>query len=74
MEIYLIKIDGKKFKQYKTYKDALMDIELQIKINPNSNIEIILEDFCDYGNIDTCCKIYLLCEYKNNIFFKYYNE
>lgn len=63
MEIYSINIDGKKFKQYKTYNDALLDFELQIKINPDSNIKIILEDFCDYGNLDTCCKIYILCEY-----------
>lgn len=71
MEIYSINIDGKKYKQYKTYDDALLDIELQIKINPNSNMEIILEDFCDYGNLDTCCKIYILYEYKNNKFKKY---
>lgn len=71
MEIYSINIDGIKFKQYKTYEDAFIDTELQIKINPNSNIEIILEDLCDYGNLDTCCKIYLLCEYKNNILKKY---
>ena len=74
MEIYSINIDGKKFKQYKTYYDALIDIEMQIKINSDSNIELILEDFCDYGNFDTCCKIYLLCEYKNKIFFKYFDK
>lgn len=71
MEIYSINIDEKKFKQYKTFEDALIDFDLQIKINPNSNIEIILEDFCDYGNLDTCCKIYVLREYKNNKLKKY---
>ena len=69
MEIYLIEIDSIKFKQYKTYENALTDFESQIKINPNSNIKIILEDFCDYDNLDTCCKVYILCEYNN--FIKY---
>ena len=38
---------------------------LIIKINPNSNIEIFSEEYCEYGHSDTCCKINLLCEYKN---------
>lgn len=71
MEIYLILINGKKIKQYKTYEIALEDFNLQIELNPNSNIEIFLEDYCDYGNLDTCCKINILCEYKNFKIKKY---
>lgn len=67
MEIYLINIDGKKYSQYKTYENALREMENQIKLNPNSVIQMILEDFCDYGNLDTCCKIHILHEYKNLI-------
>lgn len=72
MEIYSINIDDKKFKQYKTFEDSLVDMNLQINNNPNSKIEIILEDFCDNGYFDTGCKTYLLCEYKNNKMKKYF--
>ena len=71
MEIYSINVNNKKYKQYKTYDEALVDIELLIKINTNSDIEIILEEFCEYGYMETCCKIYLLYEYKNLIVKKY---
>ena len=73
MEIYIININKKKFSQYKTYNEALDSMDSIIKSNPNftSNIEIILEEFCEYGHSDTCCKIYLLCEYKNLVFTKY---
>lgn len=71
MEIYSLNINKKKFKQYKTYEDALVDMDFQILDNPNSNIELYLEDFCDYDNYDTCCKIYLLCEYKDMKIKKY---
>lgn len=74
MEIYLINIDNKKYKQYKTYEKALEDMNMLIKSNqnPDSNIEIILEEFCDYGHSDTYCKIYVLCEFKNLVFKKYF--
>ena len=39
--------------------------------NSKSNIEIILEEFCEYGHLDTCCKIYLLCKYENSLLKKY---
>lgn len=71
MEIYSINIDGKKYKQYKNYEDAESDMNKLIELNKNSHIEIILEDFCDYGHFDYCCKIYLLCEYKNLLIKKY---
>ncbi len=71
MEIYIINKDMKKYKQYKTYEEALVDIEKLIKIDPKSNLEIILEEYCEYGNLDTCCKIYLLFEYKNLTTKKY---
>jgi len=71
MEIYYINIDTKKYKQYKTYELAFVDMEKLILSNPDSNIEIILEDFCEFGHSDSCCKIYLLCEYKNLTIKKY---
>lgn len=71
MEIYLININNKKYKQYKTYEEALEDVYFLINSNPNINVEIILEEYCEYGNLDTCCKIKLLCEYKNSILKKY---
>lgn len=42
-----------------------------IKLNINSNIEMILEEFCEYGHLDTCCKMYILHEYKNSLLKKY---
>lgn len=72
MEIYLLNIDNKKIGQYKTYKEAEIQMNYEIKNNLNSTIEIILEDYCDNGNYDTCCKIYILCEYKNKIIKKYF--
>ncbi len=71
MEIYYINLDSQKHKQYKTYKEALLDVEKLIKINPNLNLEIFLEEYCEYGNLETCCKTYLLYEYKNLIEKKY---
>lgn len=71
MEIYSINVDKKKYKQYKTYEKAFEDMNCLINSKPDSNIEIILEDFCEYGHLDTCCKIYLLCEFKNSILKKY---
>lgn len=71
MEIYSIEINRKTFAQYKTYEDALTVMNKLIKENPNSNIKIILEDFCEYGHMDTCCKINLLCEYNDFVLKKY---
>ena len=81
MEIYCIKIDGKKYKQYKTFEDAFIDFEKKInesqnfekKINESQNLEIkiILEEYCEYGYLDNCCKIDVLCEYKDFIIKKY---
>jgi hypothetical protein len=81
MEIYCIKIDGKKYKQYKTFEDAFIDFEKKInesqnfekKINESNNLEIkiILEEYCEYGYLDNCCKIDVLCEYKDFIIKKY---
>ena len=71
MEIYSINIDNKKYKQYKRYEEALDDTEKLIKTNPSLNLEIILEEFCEFGYSDTCCKLYLLYEYKNFTVKKY---
>ena len=71
MEIYSINIDKKKYKQYKTYEEAIEDMNLLMVSYPNSNIEMIIEEFCEYGHLDTCCKIYLLCEFKNSLLKKY---
>jgi hypothetical protein len=71
MEIYSINIDGTKYKQYKTYTDALVDMDMLIKTNTNSTIKIFLEEFCDYGHLETCCKLDMLCEYKNLILKKF---
>jgi hypothetical protein len=71
MEIYCLHINSKKYKQYKTYEEALLDTEKIIKNDPNLNLEIILEEYCEYGYLDTCCKTYLLYEYKNLIVKKY---
>ena len=68
MEIYSIKINGKKIKQYNTYESALIEMDIIIKKYYNSTIEMFMEDFNNHDNLDTCCKIYLLCEYKHNIF------
>lgn len=72
MEIYSINIDKKKYKQYRTYEEAIEDMNLLVKLNSNSNIEIILEEFCEYGYLDTCCKTYILREYKNSLLKKYF--
>lgn len=71
MEIYNLNIDDKKYKQYKTHEEALKDMYQLINLNPNSNIEIILEEYCEYENLDVGCKINLLYEYKNLLFKKY---
>jgi len=71
MEIYSININKKKTFQYKTYDEAFIEMEKIIKTNQNYTIEIILEEFGEYGCLDTCCNIYLLCEYKNLTLKKY---
>lgn len=71
MKIYSINIDGKKYKQYKTYTEAHIDMNSLIKLNAQSTIKIFLEDFCDYGYSDACCKMCVLCEYEKLIYKKF---
>lgn len=63
MEIYLVYKDKKKIKQYKTFDEAMKFIEnLQIL---NSNIKIVMEEYCDDNYFDSCCKTFIL--YEHNI-------
>lgn len=71
MNIYLINLDNKKHKQYKTYEEALIDFEKLISQFTNSQIEIILEEFCEFGHSDSCCKLYKLVNYDNGNINKY---
>ena len=71
MEIYSIEINGKRFKQFKKFEDAYEKVKMMVLDSPNSNIEIILEEFCDFGYLDTGCKTYLLFRFNNGITNKY---
>ena len=71
MNIYFINLDNKKYKQYKTYEKSYEDFEKLINQMPNSIIKICLEEYCEFGHSDSCCKIYNLCEYENGIINKY---
>ena len=74
MNIYFIKLDDKKYKQYKTYEESYKDFEKLISHLPNLPnliIEIGLEEYCEFGHDDSCCKIYSLCKYENGIINKY---
>lgn len=62
MEIYYIEINGKRFKQFKQYNDAFDIVKIMVLESPNLKIKIILEEFCDFGYLDTCCKTYTLFE------------
>ena len=64
MNIFSAFINGVKLKQFKTFKDAVDSIQ-EYKIN-NNKIEIILEEFNDYGHSDSKCNFYLLYLYENN--------
>lgn len=70
MEIYLININKCKYKQYKTYDESLIQMNKLILTNPNIDIEIILEEYCDDNYSDSGCKTQLLCEYKNSVFLQ----
>ena len=63
MEIYSIEINGKKIKQFKKFEDAYEKVVLMCVDSPSSKIEIILEEFCDYGHVETGCKTYVLFEF-----------
>ena len=71
MNIYFIELDNKKYKQYKTYEEAYSDFEKLILKPQNTIIKIKLEEFCEYGHSDSCCKMYNLCKYENGIINKY---
>ena len=71
MEIYSIHINKKKFKHYKSYEDAYKIIDEIILENPILLIEIILEQYCEFGYADTSCKFYLLYKYDNGNINKY---
>lgn len=71
MELYLIYIDDKKHSQCKNYEISIERVEKLIEENPSSCIKILLEEFCEFGHSDTCSKLHLLYEYKNNVVKKY---
>jgi hypothetical protein len=73
MNIYFITVNKKKYAQYKTYEKSYEEFEKLILENPNSLIEIGLEEYCEFGHLDSCCKTYNLCKYENRIVFNYYN-
>lgn len=71
METFTLKINKQKYKQFKSLEEALLKAK-KIKIDtPNSIIEIIHEEYCEYGHSDTCCKPFLLYKYENGIENKY---
>ena len=71
MHIYILYLNKKKYKQYKNFELAYEKAEEIIKEFPEDNLEIILEDYCDYGYSDTSCKFYLLLNYVNRKINKY---
>jgi hypothetical protein len=72
MELYTININGKKYKQYKTFEEALDNMKKIIESEPNSNIKIYSEEFCEYEcGSDTSCKIHIVCDYENSTIKKY---
>ena len=71
MEIYFIKLDKIKYKKYKTYEESYEDFEKLILQLPNSIVEICLEEYCEFGHLDSRCKIYNLCKYDGVIINKY---
>ena len=67
MDIFILEINNKKYKQYKTMKDALHIVN-KLKIHsPNSKIAIFVESYEDYNSYtDTKSHYYLLYLYNNN--------
>jgi hypothetical protein len=66
MNIFTLFINDVKHKQYKTMDDALKYCEEIIKNSSSKKLKIILEEFCEFGYSDSCCKIYELYEYSDN--------
>ena len=71
MNIYLIKLDNKIYKRYKTYEDSYNDFEKILSELPDSKIEIELEEYCEFGHSESSCKVYSLCKYENGLINKY---
>jgi hypothetical protein len=71
MEIYLIYINSLKKSQHKSFEDAFETVNNLIITEPNSVFEIFCEDYCDYGQHDTSCKIDLLLKYIDGKINKY---
>ncbi len=71
MNIYLIHLEGKKYKQYKTFEDAESTVNKFIDENPKILIEIFIEEYCEFGHAETSCKTYLLLKYDNGKLNKY---
>ena len=71
MDIFVLKINNQKYKQFKTIEEAFVKVDKIKKDSPNSIIEIIHEEYCEYGHMDTCCKLYLLYKYEYGIENKY---
>jgi len=72
MDIYSIHINGIKYKQFKNYEDAYKIIESIIIDSPKFLIEIILEQYCEFGYSDTSCKFFSLYKYDNGNIAKNY--
>ncbi len=72
MDLYIIYMDKKKHSQYKNYESAYKIVEEIIDIQPNSIININLEQYCEYGHSDISCKHYLLYTYDNGKINKYF--
>lgn len=68
MNIYLINLNNIKYKQYKTYEDAYEDAKKLVNKFSDSKIEIKLEEYCEYGHSDSCCKLLDLFSYDNGIY------
>jgi hypothetical protein len=65
MKIYFINFNEKKYKQYKTYEEALNELNKLIIEYPDSKVKIVLEEYCEFGYSDSCCKFYDLFLYEN---------
>ena len=57
MNIFTAYINDIKFKQFKTLKDAINDIEIYKKDN---KIEIILEEYNEFGHSDSKCNFFII--------------
>lgn len=65
MKIFFINLNDKKYKQYKTFENALEDLNKLIVESPDSTIKIILEEYCEFGHSDSCCKFYDIVLYED---------